>query len=135
MQQSEQTTLTGYDATQPESTNSTTNNQPDANKETGKFAFNNISTGDTVTLSTINSTVFTVTRIEENRDLTVAGNDNFIPDVFARIEPVDDSVSDRYIVKNLVGEISVWRTAKTGSAKKSSATNDVTIKHVLSPSE
>lgn len=135
MGQSEQTSLTGYNTETIESTNNNSNNQVNRSKKTKEFNFDDILTGDKVTLSTLNNTVFEVTRIEEDNDLVVSGDNNFVPDVFAQIRPVDDNnISNRYIVKSLIGEISVWRTAKTGGAKKSTATRDITIKKVLSGS-
>lgn len=86
--------------------------------------------GDTVALSSVQSE-FTVQQIVEDRDLPVAGENNFKADTFAILNPEGGRVNKRYVVRNLIGDIHVWR-AKGGSygAASSSAKADVTVEIV-----
>lgn len=92
-----------------------------------EFTFNKASTDDTVSLSTIKTTEFTISNITTGTDLPVSGGNNFKADAYAFIKPDSNNVSSRYIVKNKIGDLSIWRTGKHGGAKKNTAESNVDI--------
>lgn len=92
-----------------------------------EFTFDQATEGDRVTLSTIETTTFKITNITRGSDLPVSGDNNFKADAYALITPSSDIVTSRYIVKNKIGELSVWKTGSNGGANKNSAETDVSI--------
>lgn len=101
--------------------------ETDCEQNYEEFTFDKATAGDTVSLSTITTSEFTISNITKGSDLPVSGGNNFKSDAYALIKPNANNVSARYIVKNKIGNISVWRTGTHGGAQKNTAEKDVTI--------
>lgn len=91
-----------------------------------EFDFSELDIGDMVNLSSIQSTLFEVTRVELDDNLRTSSGD-FQCDGFAYLSCDSDAVSNRVVVENKVGMVSVWRITNSGVADRGSSNRDVRI--------
>jgi len=91
-----------------------------------EFDFNTLNVNDVVELSSIKSTVFTVTRIEMDESLQTSSG-TFKCDAFAYLSSDSGAVSNRVVVKNMTGALSVWRINNAGVADWDTVNRNVRI--------